>query len=192
MRTGSEGVRAFLAFDVEDEKVLERIVRAQRELMPTGAHLKLVKPENIHVTMRFLGTIDSRMVELISKFLDEMKFQEFEIELKGLGAFPRPTSPRVIWIGVGRGNEELTKVFNEMEPRLNSIGIRSDIRPFHAHVTIARVKGGERGRLIEVMRKWADYEFGVISGKYFRLRQSVLTSKGPVYSTVHEAEAVRS
>lgn len=178
-----------MAFDVEDEAVLERIIRVQRQLESAKARLKLVEPKNVHVTMRFLGEISPSTVDLIRKAMDEMKFYEFKIRLKGLGAFPKPTFPRAIWIGVREGNDELTRIYSEMESKLRGIGIRPENRPFHPHVTIARLKGGEKSKIVEVIDAMSDYEFGVIVGRSFRLKKSILSPKGPVYSTVHEVTA---
>lgn len=182
-------VRTFLSFDVEDEDVIGRIVEVQKRLMLSGGRVKLVKPENIHMTLRFLGEIPSEKVDLISKEMDGLRFPQFKIELRGLGAFPKPNYPRVVWVGIKEGARELTEIFNQMEPRLTRLGVRPEPRPFHPHLTIARVKGGGRSKLVDVIRDLSDYDFGIIEGRCFRLKRSTLTIKGPVYSTLHEVTA---
>jgi len=184
-------IRAFLSFDVEDEEVLDRIVDAQRRLALSGARLKLVGRENVHICIRFLGQIAPRMVEDIGGIMDGLGFSEFGIGLKGLGAFPSPSYPRVVWVGVKEGAEELTRIHDEMERGLAKLGIRPETRAFRPHCTLARVKGGRRGKLSDVIRSLSDHEFGTIKAERLRLKRSVLTPRGPVYTTLYEAVAAK-
>jgi len=84
----SERLRSFIAFDIEDKAIIERLSNAQMELVKTGADLKLVEPKNIHITIRFLGNISPGMVEKIFKAMENVNFKPFTVEIRGLGAFP--------------------------------------------------------------------------------------------------------
>ena len=84
----SETVRSFVAFDVDNELVVRRLSEVQGMLVNTGACLKLVQPQNIHLTMRFLGNISIPMVDLIYEEMKQIFFARFDIELRGLGVFP--------------------------------------------------------------------------------------------------------
>jgi len=183
----SETIRSFIAFDIDSELVLKRLSEAQNMLMNTGADLKLVKPQNIHVTMRFLGNISAPMVDSIHEEMKKISFTPFEIELKGLGAFPSLKYARVVWAGIRKGADDLMNIFNQLEPRLRKLGFKPDPKGFSPHLTIARVKTGRhKTELIKCVEDLADYEFGIIKADYLRLKKSVLTPKGPIYTTLRE------
>jgi len=183
----SETIRSFIAFDINNELVLKRLSEVQDMLVNTGADLKLVEPRNIHVTMRFLGNISEHMVDLIHEEMKKISFTPFDAELRSLGAFPSLRYARVVWAGIQRGADELMNVFNQLEPRLRNLGFRPDPKGFSPHLTIARVKTGRhKAELIRCVEDLADYEFGIIKADYLRLKKSVLTPKGPIYTTLRE------
>jgi len=183
----SESIRSFVAFDIEDESVLKRFSEAQETLSRAGASLKLVEPRNIHITMRFLGDISSSMVDSIHREMEKVFFTPFEAEIKGLGAFPKPSYPRVVWVGIWRGADQLRSVFNQLEPRLLGLGFKPDPKGFSPHLTIARVRDGRnRAELVKRILELADYEFGTIRIECLRLKKSVLTPRGPIYTTLRE------
>jgi 2'-5' RNA ligase len=186
----SEAIRSFIAFDIDSELVLKRLSEVQNMLTSTGADLKLVIPENIHVTMRFLGNISPPMVNSIHEEMKQISFTPFEIELKGLGAFPSLRYARVVWAGIRKGADELVDVFNQLEPRLKGLGFKPDHKGFSPHLTIARVKTGRhKAELVRCVEDLADYEFGIIKAEYLRLKKSVLTPKGPFYTSLREVRS---
>lgn len=183
----SERIRSFIAFDIDNESIIKRFSEAQATLVNTGADLKLVKPQNIHITMRFLGNISPPMVDLIHEEMKKISFASFDVEIKGLGVFPKLKYARVIWAGIRKGADELTNVFNQLEPLLRGLGFKPDSKGFSAHLTIARVKTGRnKAELIRRIQELADYEFGIVRAECLRLKKSVLTPKGPIYSTLRE------
>jgi len=183
----SEAIRSFIAFDIENELVVRRLSEVQNMLVNTGADLKLVTPQNIHVTMRFLGNISPPMVDLIHEEMKQISFTPFEIELRGLGAFPSLRYARVVWAGIQRGADELVNVFNQLEFHLRKLGFKPDPKGFSPHLTIARVRTGRhKAELVKCVEDLADYEFGIIKADYLRLKKSVLTPKGPIYTTLRE------
>ena len=183
----SETIRSFIAFDIDNELVVRRLSEVQGMLVNTGADLKLVKPQNIHVTMRFLGNISLPMVDLIHEEMKQTFFAPFDIELRGLGAFPSLRYARVVWTGIRKGADELVNVCNQLEPRLRRLGFKPDSKGFSPHLTIARVRTGRhKAELVRCVEDLADYEFGVINADCLRLKKSVLTPKGPIYTTLRE------
>jgi 2'-5' RNA ligase len=183
----AEMIRAFFAFDINSDLVLKRLSEVQKTLINTGADLKLVEPQNIHVTMRFLGDIAPDIVDAIYEEMKKVTFKPFDIELKGLGAFPTLKYARVVWIGIQKGATELKGVFDQLEPRLQRLGFRPDPKGFSPHLTIARVKSGRnKAELAKQVEEMADYECGMIKADYLKLKKSVLTPKGPIYSTLKE------
>jgi 2'-5' RNA ligase len=183
----SEMIRSFIAFDIDNESVIKRFSEAQAKLVNTGADLKLVKPQNIHMTMRFLGNISPPMVDSIHEEMKKISFTPFNVEIKGLGVFPKLKYARVIWAGIRKGADELTNVFSQLEPLLRGLGFKPDPKGFSPHLTIARVKTGRnKVELVRRIQELVDYEFGIVRADCLRLKKSVLTPKGPIYSTLRE------
>ena len=180
-----EAIRSFIAFDVNDEPVRKRMADMQSLLVRTRAHLKLVKPQNIHVTLRFLGNITPNMVEKIFEEMKRVQFTPFDVKINGIGAFPHLRYPRVVWAGITEGADQLRDVFSQLEPRLRNLGFAPDTKGFSPHLTIARVKSGRnKAELAKFINENADYEFGVIKADCLKLKRSDLTPKGPIYSVL--------
>ncbi len=183
----SEMLRSFIAFDLNNESVLNRFREAQESLTKTGADLKIVAPQNIHITMRFLGDIKPTTVDLVHEAMSKIEFNAFNCEIRGLGAFPDLRHPRVVWAGMRRGANELRNLFEQLEPYLLQLGFRPDQKGFSPHLTLARVKTGRnKAELARCVQELADFEFGTVKAECLRLKRSVLTPKGPIYSTLRE------
>jgi len=183
----SETIRSFIAFDLNNESMLQRFREVQDKLVKTGADLKLVEPQNIHITMRFLGDIKPAMVDSVHEAMEKVPFSAFNCEIKGLGVFPDLRYTRVIWAGIRKGADELQRVFNELEPNLRQLGFRPDPKGFSPHLTLARVKTGRnKAELARCVQDLVNYDFGIVRADCLRLKKSVLTPKGPLYSTLRE------
>lgn len=183
----AESIRSFLAFDIESGIVRNRLAKAQALLVQTGADVKLVETENIHVTMRFLGDINVGMVEKIFDAMKRIQFTPFDVHIKGLGVFPSLNYPRVVWAGITEGADQLRSIFDQLEPQLRGLGFAPDSKGFSPHLTIARVRSGRnKAQLAEFITKNKDCEFGIIKAECFRLKKSELSPKGPTYSTLKE------
>lgn len=182
-----ESIRSFIAFDLESEAVQKKLGAVQNLLAQTGADLKLVEPQNIHITVRFLGDITPATAEKIFKEMQKIQFTPFNVQIKGLGAFPNLRYPRVVWAGITEGADQLKTVFNQLEPHLRSLGFTPDQKGFSPHLTIARVKTGRnKTQLADFVAKNANYDFGAIKAECLRLKKSDLTPRGPIYSTLKE------
>ncbi len=183
----SEQIRSFIAFDIENEQVLNRLSAAQKLLLESGADLRLVAPQNIHVTIRFLGSISPGMVEKIYETMKNVKFTPFNIKICGLGVFPSINYPRVVWAGMTDGVEQLKSIFSQLEPQIRTLGFEADAYGFSPHLTIARVKSAaNKQNLADLITKKGDYEVGTIKANCLRLKRSQLSPKGPTYSTIKE------
>jgi 2'-5' RNA ligase len=182
-----ELIRSFVAFDIGEAAVLRNLAKVQDVLLGTGADLKLVKPENIHITLRFLGDVTPDMVDRIHGEMQQVQFQPFEVNVKGVGVFPNPRHISVVWAGIRQGASELRAVFDQLEPRLQALGFAPDYKGFSPHLTIARVKTGRnRDALAEQLRTLEGFEFGTVKAECLRLKRSVLTPQGPIYSVLRE------
>ena len=183
----SERIRSFIAFDMQNDSVLNKLSAVQKLLVETGADLKVVQPQNIHITVRFLGDINSGMVEKVYETMKQVQFTPFNIEIHGLGVFPSLNYPRVVWAGMTNGAEQVKNIFSQLEPQLRSLGFEADAHGFSPHLTIARVRSGTNKQLLaELISKKRNYEFGLIKAECLRLKKSQLSQKGPTYSTIKE------
>ncbi len=180
-------IRCFIAFDINDDEVLRKLSNTQRKFADTGADLRFVKPENIHITLRFLGDINPEIVSNIHNEMEKAFLASFDIKIRNVGAFPTIKYARVVWAGIQEGTEDLRQIFDKLEPCLRKLGIRPDSKGFSPHITIARVRTGRNKKeLVQSLEEGRDYEFGVLRADCLKLKKSVLTPRGPIYSTLKE------
>ncbi len=182
-------VRAFIGIDI-DEAARQKLVAAQKQLAATGAQLKLVEPPNIHVTMKFLGEVREDQIGAIT---DAMRaavagIGPFDISVRGIGVFPDLRYIRVIWAGVSDGREQVTSVQRRIDQNLVKLGFKPE-RDFVPHLTLARAKSAAgKERLVAFLKSVTNVEFGSCRVGAVELKQSTLTPKGPIYSTLAHIE----
>lgn len=177
--------RAFISVDVQMQPKLEEF---WNRLHGSGAQLKLVELQNIHMTLKFLGDTDEALVDDIERtmVLSVDKLEPFEIEFTGTGAFPNPNYMKVIWVGL-RNAEPLKAVAKTLDQELARLGFKREKKGFRPHITFARVKGPRNKReLAGVLQKYKDESFGTQRVEGIRLKKSVLSREGPTYSVVKE------
>jgi len=185
-------IRCFIAVDIDDPVIVDRIVSIQYRLSGTGVRMKLVEKNNLHITLRFLGEISRPLLEKVIDIIKTVSFNSFQIKLQNIGCFPTPSRPRVIWIGVTEGEEKLREIHNELESKLRKLGFPKEKERFVAHLTIARVKSfSQVSRLIQVLNELRDIEIGEFTVNCIRVKKSTLTPKGPIYSTLYEQKATK-
>ncbi len=184
-----ERVRAFISVDIEGE-LSEKLYKLTESLKLTGADIKVVEKENFHITIRFLGNVPVDMIDKIEEIMKKAveNISVHKIKLKGVGAFPNESRPRVVWVGV-EGDELLREINRVIERELRKMGFKPETKPFTAHVTLARVRSGRR---LNELSKWIedmkDIELGELEVKSIRLKKSTLTPKGPIYETLREVK----
>ena len=178
-------MRAFVALEITDRGVLDSLVALQNELVATRADLKPVERENIHFTVKFLGEISQNESTAVDDRLNAHRMEGGTIEVQGVGAFPSSRHPGVIWAGVAALNEALvSKIAEAVLDALRDFG-QADRRPFRPHATIARVRSHrEMGALADCLRINSGRSFGTTKLGTLKLKSSVLTPRGPVYSDV--------
>lgn len=185
----SEKIRSFISVDLEDETLVEALVKTQRKLQETGADLKLVEAENMHLTLRFLGEIALSTVNSVIEELKMVNFKPFRLTLQGLGAFPNLRRINVVWVGIIEGKTELEQIAEKIESSVRKIGLPPDRKGFSPHLTIARVRTGRnRDKLAEILKMSQNHNVGSINVDSIRLKRSVLIPKGPKYSTIFEVK----
>ncbi len=179
-------MRAFLAFDLSPE-VIASLVRAQSELRDTRADVGVVAPENLHFTVKFLGDVSEDVVNTIDERVAGLGLTSFEATLAGLGAFPDLRRPRIVWAGVSQADEPvITERAQAVVEALDGIG-KPDERDFLAHVTIVRVRSSRNvDALVAFTRQNGSRVFGRTKVESLKLKSSLLTPRGPVYTDVRE------
>jgi 2'-5' RNA ligase len=185
-----ENVRSFVAVDLDDPEIKSRITKTQEDLERTGASLKVVQPEIMHLTLRFLGEIPQATVLRVIEAMGGLRFSPFEVEFSGVGVFPNIRRISVIWIGITNGQERLAEIFEQLEPKLRQFGLPPDNKGFSPHLTIARVRSGlNKETLAKSIESMREVEFGKMGVSAVRLKKSTLTPRGPIYTTLHEVKA---
>jgi len=175
--------RGFIAADVPPTPSLEDFAA---ELQEAGGPLKVVSPDQLHLTLKFLGdTEDGLVPEIVTAMREAASgVRPFEIRVRGTGAFPSLGRMNVIWVGV-EGAEPLTRIAAALEASMEPLGFRREHRTWKAHVTLARVKGsGDLDRTRTILRARAADEFGTHRVDAIHLKKSVLTPQGAQYSVV--------
>ena len=181
-------MRTFIAIELP-EQIRTILSNIQDELRQTQADVKWVKPENIHLTLKFLGDIEQILVKKIHSQLDEIaqRYTCFSLYLSGLGVFPKPQYPRVIWIGVTH-DQPVLEIAKDLEKEMIKIGLPAESRPFSTHITLGRVRSGlNRKALVEKLEflnknlTLPQPEFRVLGLTLFK---STLTPQGPIYETL--------
>jgi len=181
----SEEIRTFIAIDITDQRIIENLVKARDMLIDTGADLKPVAPENMHITIRFIGEIPLSTVNKLCSELKNLVFKPFKVRVKGIGVFPNITRPRVIWAGVTEGYDELTNIHEEVEKIVRKIGLPPDREKFIPHITLARVRSDRNiGKLVKVINNILSMDFGEYIVNKIVLKRSILTPSGPIYSDI--------
>ncbi len=179
-----EGIRSFIAIEIPD-LLRAKMAEIQREVKRTGADVKWVRPEGIHLTLKFLGSIQPEEVEKIARTTAPIvaNWVPFTLRVHGLGCFPSPRNPRVIWMGIDRGVESVLSLQQAIENGAAAEGFPPEDRPFKAHLTIGRVRSPKgRSTLIESLARYGDAEIGTFAASEVCLFKSELKPSGAVYT----------
>lgn len=192
-------MRLFVALDLTDA-VRAAIAELLAGLKPTTGAVRWVRPEGLHLTLKFIGHLGEESLPSLREALVQARTSEpVEMEFHGLGCFPNPRSPRVFWVGV-RGNDALFDLARQIEAALEPLGIARERRAYAPHLTLGRFKSGPgkktdaRGlrRLQEKIAALPSVDFGHVRCEEFFLYQSKLSPKGAQYSKLDQFRFVRA
>ncbi|MDP1989724.1 MAG: RNA 2',3'-cyclic phosphodiesterase [Syntrophales bacterium] len=183
--TDETAIRSFLAIDPPEE-VLKGIDAVQRRLRKLiEGDIRWVRPEGIHLTLKFFGDIFAADVANISTVAEKTTEKErpFSLAIGGAGVFPDPHRPRVLWLGMNGDVERLLVFQKGLDQSLHEIGFLREERPFRPHLTVARIKTS-RGLigLVRALEKNEEYSAGRFVASGLSLMQSELTPKGAIYT----------
>jgi 2'-5' RNA ligase len=179
-------VRLFVALEIP-AKVRDEFAALINELRAADSSFsknraRWVRPENLHVTLKFIGHVDNGKLDAIRATLGEVRLgSQVELRFSGLGFFPNAKRPRVFWAGM-ESSPNLGPLATEIDTRLNKLGIPSETKEFAPHLTLARFDPpGISDGLSEIAQQNVAREFGAARTGEFHLFESKTRADGAEY-----------
>lgn len=181
-------IRAFIAVDLP-ETLRTQIARLQKDLGDTGADVRWVETQNLHLTLKFIGSVEEtdqeKLVDAVGGAL--RPFAPFVFHLEGLGVFPRLENPRVVWLGVSEGSQKLEQIAAAVEKACMELGLPGPDHPFTPHLTIGRIHSNKRLEgLIYCLQRSPMRSPLLVQVRQLILFRSTLQPQGPVYTPLAE------
>jgi RNA 2',3'-cyclic 3'-phosphodiesterase len=183
-------IRTFIGIDVGEE-IRERLVSLQQNLTLIEPDVKWVEPENLHLTLLFLGEVDQRetidICRAAQKAIQAMPV--FVMSVEAAGCFPNIRRPRTLWVGVGKGSPEVCAVHDAIEKPLLDMGnYRRETRGYTPHITLGRVKSDRPSdALAKELQKRQTWSAGEVTVEEVCVMSSVLGTNGPTYTVIGRA-----
>ena len=177
-------IRTFIAIEIPKD-IRNQIAKLQSGVKGLGGKITWVKPENMHLTLKFLGDTDESLIENISEKLSQLalSFNQFEIKVKGVGAFPNFRRAKIFWVGTETDSSALIELAKKIDQQMSGFGYDREKRRFSAHLTMGRVRDN-RGiePLIKKLQKEELFNPGKFVVKEILFIKSELTKQGPIYT----------
>ncbi len=184
-------IRTFLAIDL-GPAIRKRLASLQKELSNDAPDVNWVEGENLHITLLFLGDIDERESITVCRAAQQVtsSLPTFQVTMEGVGCFPNTRRPRVVWVGVSEGADNLVKLHHELESKLEALGLyRPEMRAYKPHVTLGRIKGeGPHDALVQALAKQQEWAGGEANVREVLVMSSEMTRDGPTYTILGRAK----
>ena len=182
-------MRAFIAIELSKE-IRENLKCLEDRLSDIIHGIKWIQPDNIHLTLKFLGNIEEVKIPAIKNILDDIAKDNgpFKLRISNLGTFPSPSKPRVIWVGIDSGEKECAKIASDIEDRLIALGVEKEARNFHPHLTLARIKFLHNKFSVTTALAAIDIRPEEMKVTKLTLFRSDLTSQGAIYQKLYSAQ----
>jgi len=177
-------MRVFIAIDI-DENIKTGMIELQKQLAEKAdikkSDVKWVKPQAMHITLKFLGEIKDQQVSEVCSIVENVanRHKSFELDIEAVGCFGG-TSARVLWIGCGKGAEQLRNIQSDIEENLSTRGWPEEKRKFTGHLTLCRIRNRKAG--IKLAQEFKDAKLGTTAVDALTVYQSQLTPEGPIYT----------
>lgn len=179
-----EEIRSFIAIEIP-LPLQEKMGDLQTKLKSSGADVKWVRPGNIHLTLKFLGSVAEETINKVAAAVSPIIFswESFVLKILGLGCFPSLRNPRVLWLGIEQGSQRVSSLQKVIAEKIKEFSFSVENRPFTPHLTIGRVRSPqEKEALIKALVAYKDLEVGSFPVAEIFLFQSQLKPSGPIYS----------
>ncbi len=179
-----EKIRSFLAIEIP-ATLHPAMEELQRKLRETGADVKWVTPQNMHLTLKFFGAISLEKIAQASDLILPIvaPWRPFLVNISGLGCFPSRSRPRVIWLGISHGTKEIALLQKEIEEKLLAGGFPAEERAFTPHLTMGRVRSGRNLKNLQpIILANQNLEVGEFGVQEIVLFKSDLKPTGAIYT----------
>ena len=184
-------IRSFIAIDIPAE-VKSELTKLQNSLKHLGAVVSWTRREGVHLTLKFLGDVEPHVIpDIVNALIGAVNHtMAFNIIVEGVGCFPNPRRPRVLWVGL-QGGESLSLLQSAVESATEPLGFPPEHREFHPHLTLGRVKD-PRG-IERVVRELEHLGFPrqEFTASEVRLMKSELKPTGAIYTMLHSIPLIR-
>jgi len=178
--TEKSNMRLFIAIGLQ-ENIKEYLINIQESIGNALAKIMWVNDDQMHLTLNFLGEVNSADIDKIKENLSKVKFEEFSFCLDSIGVFPNENFIRVVWIGI-KPEEKVIELKKDIDNNLK--GFKEDYK-FKPHITLGRVKFVEdKNKFVKKLKK-IKVENRKIDVRSFKLIKSTLTKQGPVYEELY-------
>ena len=177
-------IRSFIAIELP-LLIKSSIEEIQHKLKSSTADVRWVRPEGIHLTLKFLGNIEEERISEISDLVTQCAsdISSFPLTVRTLGAFPNEKNPKVIWVSADDDSCSLSKLHQALENRLSHIGFKVEKRAFSPHLTLGRLKSPKGKReLITTLADHKQSECGTFEAQEVCLFKSELKPSGALYT----------
>jgi 2'-5' RNA ligase len=181
-------IRSFIAIEIP-AGIRQEIKKLLADFQNTEADVKWVRPEGIHLTLKFLGSVKEDMVEKVALAVRPVveAWRPFRLKAHGVGCFPGIRNPRVLWIGLEQEEGSAVRLQQEIERKTAELGFSPEDRPFHPHLTLGRVRSPTgRNPLIKMLETNSQTELSSFQVDRVILFRSDLRPGGSVYTKLHE------
>jgi len=135
-------------------------------------------PEQMHLTLRFLGDVEAERVERLARRVREIRVEAFPLPIEGIGVFPPRGRPKVLWAGVGSGHPRLYQLRQRLDDALLAEGVEADLRAFVPHITLARLEGAKPAAVAAYLKRRRLYQGPLFQADRFVLFESRLGPEG--------------
>jgi 2'-5' RNA ligase len=169
--------RLFVAIDLP-----ESTRQLLGSLDPHVRGVRWTDPAQMHLTLSFFGEVPDETDLALREKLSAIKFGAFFLPIAGVGTFSAKGAPKIIWIGVGKAHPHLFQIYKRVQEGALGAGLEPELRPWHAHITIARCKGVSAQSLRNFLKTNAEFDAGMIHVEDFHLYSSKLTPAGPIHT----------
>ena len=178
-------IRSFIAIDIPME-IKAELTKLQNSLKRLGVAISWTRPEGVHLTLKFLGDVEPHVIpDIVNALIAAVdNTKSFNIIVEGVGCFPNPRRPRVLWVGLN-GGESLSQLQNVVEVATEPLGFPREHREFHPHLTLGRVKNPHGIERVVCELEHLGFPRHEFTASEVRLMKSDLKPTGAVYTVLH-------